>query len=135
MDSREDDMGPELKDVQINYAWLPTTPAKPDSTAKQLICCNWKENNLVDANWVEPNVFIGCCSETRQLSKILVRETQCQAMPACPGLVAAARGFNSRQAGDTTISQIHGDSIGIHDKFSINNNRWNNVLMEIFFWL
>lgn len=104
-------MGPELKDVQINYASIPTTPAKPDSTAKQLICCNWKEKHLVDANWVEPSVLIGCCSETRQVSKILVRETQCQAMPACPGLVAAARGFNSRQAGDTIISHIHGDSI------------------------
>ncbi|XP_073052535.1 DNA glycosylase/AP lyase ROS1-like isoform X1 [Primulina eburnea] len=129
-------MAPELKDVQ-NSSWIPTTPAKPDSTTQQPICSDGKEKDIVDASQLYPESYSGFkqCSvtnwlETGRLLNNLPQETQCLAIPTCYNFTNAADDrlvSNTSQANQHTNSQVHEEDLCIYDKFTIKNDIWNNL--------
>ncbi|XP_073276881.1 uncharacterized protein [Primulina huaijiensis] len=128
-------MAPELKDVQ-NSSWIPTTPAKPDSTTQQPICSDGKEKDIVDASQSYPEPYSGFKQdngtnwlETGRLLNNLPQETQCLAIPTCYNFTNAANRLvsNTSQANQHTNSQVHEEDLCINDKFTINNDKWNNL--------
>ncbi|KAK6140085.1 hypothetical protein DH2020_026083 [Rehmannia glutinosa] len=120
-----EDSVPELKDFQIGCSWIPTTPAKPNSTAQQPICRNWQVNNPGQANWVEteryspPNqVTQANLCESGRLPGDYVQKTQCQTAPACyspPDLANVSRVSSNWPAGDAANFYFSGDYLSDFD--------------------
>ncbi|XP_073134408.1 transcriptional activator DEMETER [Henckelia pumila] len=132
-----ENMAPELKDVQNSCSWIPTTPAKPDSTTQPPICSNGKEKDIDNASQLDPEQYSGFKHdnqanwiETGRLLNNLPQETQCLAIPTCynsTNSVNVRWVSNTLQANQHTNSQVHGEDLCINDKFTINNNIWNNL--------
>ncbi|KAL0338577.1 UNVERIFIED_CONTAM: Transcriptional activator DEMETER [Sesamum angustifolium] len=122
---RREDTASELKDFQIGCSWIPTTPAKPNSTKQQLICTNSQENHWVQTNWLESErrtpanlVTQANLSESRRLPGDFLQETQCQMEPACyssTNLFSVIRGSNNWQAGEATNSHGCRDNLSTFD--------------------
>ncbi|XP_073043482.1 protein ROS1A-like [Primulina eburnea] len=136
MDLRRENMAPELKDVQ-NTSWIPTTPAKPDSTTQQPICSDGNEKDIVYSSQLDPERYSqfkldnhANWFETGRLLNNLPQETQCLAIPTCYDLTNSVNVHwvsNTLQASQHTNSQVHGENSCINDKFSIDNDIWNNL--------
>ncbi|KAL0374941.1 UNVERIFIED_CONTAM: hypothetical protein Sradi_3409800 [Sesamum radiatum] len=122
---RREDTAPELNDFQIGCSWIPTTPAKPNSTKQQLICTNSQENHWVQTNWLESErrtpanvVTQANLSESGRLPGDFLQETQCQMAPACyssTNLFSVIGGSNNWQTGEATNSHGCGDNLSNFD--------------------
>ncbi|KAL2250730.1 UNVERIFIED_CONTAM: Protein ROS1A [Sesamum indicum] len=122
---RREDTAPDLKDFQIGCSWIPTTPAKPNSTKQQLICTNSQENHWVQTNWLESErrtpdnvVAQANLSESGRLPGDILQETQWQMAPACyssTNLYSVIRGSNNWLAGEATNSHGCGDNLSNFD--------------------
>ncbi|KAL6507856.1 hypothetical protein OROGR_024051 [Orobanche gracilis] len=104
----------ELKDFQIGCSWIPTTPAKPNSTAQQPICRNWQANSPIQHDWAESGRYTPFHLATQpnwcgpgELPGDYARITQCHTAPACynspTDLVCATGHSNNWQAAHSSV--------------------------------
>lgn len=123
---RKEDAAPELKDFQIGVSWIPTTPAKPNSTKQQLICSEGQENHLVQANWVESERYAPANQPTGanlyepgRLTGDSLLETQCQPSAACysstPLVNLSRRNSHNSQRGEGSNSHLYSDILSDFD--------------------
>ncbi|EYU35128.1 hypothetical protein MIMGU_mgv1a000089mg [Erythranthe guttata] len=129
---RSEEESSELKDVQIGCSWIPTTPAKPNSTNQQPICGEWLENHLARPNSTN-------LSESEMLNGESL-QTQSQTSAACynsPAHVSRDEAvkshlssdylseFDTWQASKSTSSHVYVDNARAYDKFPVNDmDKW-----------
>ncbi|PIN10260.1 Uracil-DNA glycosylase [Handroanthus impetiginosus] len=109
MEVTEVDTGSQLKDIQIGCSWIPTTPAKPDSTKQQPICTNWQQN-YTPANLVAQTNL----SESERLPGDFQQVTQSPTAPACyssTNLINVSSGSNNWRADEAKKSDVSGDNL------------------------